>query len=204
MGGRQIRLRDWIEDDIAPYSAWMAPHHAWRRTDGPYYPLPTAAQQEKHLARIRRAVAGEVPDVRVKVVIADRQTDRLVGTVSRYWQSPETRWLSVGISIYDPALWGRGIGHEALGLWCDYLLGAPLELARLDLRTWSGNVGMMRLAEKLGFQREATFRKARIVDGAFYDGLGYGVLREEWAARYPDGFAASLTAQPADPGAHGR
>lgn len=68
------------------------------------------------------------------------------------------------------------------------------ELARLDRRTWSGNPGMQRLAEKPGYQLEARFRKARIVKGAFYDGLGYGVLREEWRARYPRGFAAALAA----------
>ena len=80
-----------------------------------------------------------------------------------------------------------------MGLWGDYLFGAMPDLARLDLRTWSGNAGMMRLAAKLGFQEEARFRKARIVQGVHYDGMGYGVLREEWQARYPDGFAASLT-----------
>ena len=52
----------------------------------------------------------------------------------------------------------------------------------------SGNHGMMRLAEKLGFLQEARFRKARIVRGEYYDGLGYGVLREEWRACYPEGF----------------
>ncbi len=49
---------------------------------------------------------------------------------------------------------------------------------------------MTRLAVKLGYILEARFRKARIVKGAYYDGLGYGVLREEWRERYPDGFAA--------------
>lgn len=66
------------------------------------------------------------------------------------------------------------------------------ELLRLDLRIWSGNHGMMALARKLGFQEEARFRKARILAGAVYDGMGYGVLREEWTARYQQGFAASL------------
>lgn len=195
LDGERICVRDWLAHDVEPYAAWQAPHHAWRRTDGPYYPPPSPEQIERTCARIQRAVGGEVPDVRVRLVIADRQTDRLIGTVSRYWQSEETRWLSVGLGIYDEGLWGRGLGYEALGLWCDYLLSAPLGLARLDLRTWSGNIGMMRLAEKLGFQREATFRKARVVDGQFYDGLGYGMLREEWAARYPAGFAASLKAR---------
>ena len=91
---------------------------------------------------------------------------------------------------------GKGYGYEALGLWGEYLFRAMPELARLDLRTWSGNIGMMRLATKLGFREEARFRKARIVDGVHYDGMGYGVLREEWDARYPDGFAASLPDNP--------
>jgi len=39
---------------------------------------------------------------------------------------------------------------------------------------------------------EARCRKARIVAGAVYDGLGCGVLCEEWTTRYPDGFVTSL------------
>jgi len=44
-------------------------------------------------------------------------------------------------------------------------------------------MGMIKLARKLGFQQEACFRKARIVDGKYYDGLGFGILREEWKNR---------------------
>jgi RimJ/RimL family protein N-acetyltransferase len=61
-------------------------------------------------------------------------------------------------------------------------------IVRLDLRTWSGNHGMMRLAEKLGYQQEARFRQARIVEGRYYDGLGYGILRAEWETQHPKGF----------------
>jgi putative hydrolase of HD superfamily len=125
-------------------------------------------------------------------VIADAASDVLRGMVSWAWESAATHWPSVGIVIYDPAYWGQGLGYEALGLWSDYLFAAVPEFARLDLRTWSGNTGMQRLAAKLGYQEEARFRKARIVAGQYYDGLGYGVLREEWAARYPGGFAAHL------------
>lgn len=78
------------------------------------------------------------------------------------------------------------MGYEAFGLWTEYLFQKMPELVRLDLRTWSGNLGMMRLAEKLGYQREAVFRKARIVKGKYYDGIGYGILREEWETMYPN------------------
>ena len=108
------------------------------------------------------------------------------------WESRETNWLTVGIAVFDPAWWGRGVGYEALGLWSQYLFDEMPEIARLDLRTWSGNADMMRLALKLGYSEEARFRKARIVGDQYYDGLGYGVLREEWQRSYPGGFAARL------------
>jgi putative hydrolase of HD superfamily len=136
--------------------------------------------------------AAEWSDPRVRLVIADRETGVFRGMVSRYWESEETKWLSLGITIYDPAYWSGGIGFEAFGLWSDYVLRQMPELVRVGLGTWSGNVRMMRLAEKLGFVQEACFRKARIVRGEYYDSVGYGVLREEWEALYPAGFAAFL------------
>ena len=105
-----------------------------------------------------------------------------------YWISEETYWHALGIVLYDQATWIRGLGYEALGLWSDYLFREYPMFARLDLRTWSGNRGMMRLAEKLGYTQEACFRKARIVRGEYYDGLGYGILREEWKAKHGDRF----------------
>ncbi|MCA9970912.1 MAG: GNAT family N-acetyltransferase [Anaerolineales bacterium] len=191
--GMQIALRDWQLDDLEAFAYWLRPEHRWQELDGPYYPKTPLEMIPLAVARVRDQIeAGEWPEPRQRLAIADQQTNRLLGQVSWYWTSQETNWLSVGIVIYDPAHWGRGLGLEALGLWGDYLLAAMPQLARLDLRTWSGNLGMMRLAEKLGYQLEARFRDARIVNGEYYDGLGYGVLRAEWRQRYPDGFAAYL------------
>jgi putative hydrolase of HD superfamily len=60
------------------------------------------------------------------------------------------------------------------------------------MRTWSGNIGMIKVAEKLGFTKEAVFRMARIVEGEYFDGLGYGILRTEWEERYARDFAMYL------------
>jgi len=191
LDGSQITLRDWVLADLPVYAEWMNPSHRWHELDGPYYPRPTAEETAQINAKRREQIETDsFPTPRRNLVIA--LDDALIGVVSRYWQSEETNWLSVGIVIYDPGRWGKGLGYEALGLWSEYLFVAMPQLARLDLRTWSGNVGMMRLALKLGYQEEARFRKARIVKGEYYDGMGYGVLREEWAERYPLGFAASL------------
>lgn len=106
--------------------------------------------------------------------------------------SKETHWLCAGISIFDDSRWGRGIGTEALGLWTEWLFGNHPQIVRLDMRTWSGNIGLIRLAKKLGFTQEACFRNARLVDGKYFDGLGFGILRSEWEALHPGDFAASL------------
>jgi putative hydrolase of HD superfamily len=195
--GRRIDLRDMRLGDLERYAFWMEPHQRWYELDSPYYPKAPRDAVRANVARRRQEIeSGDLDDPRRSLVVVDKETDTLIGHVTWYWESKETHWLSVGIGLYDPELWGKGLGYEALGLWGEYLFDAMPELARLDLRTWSGNIGMMRLAGKLGFKEEARFRKARIVNGAYFDGMGYGVLREEWDARYPDGFAASLSPNP--------
>lgn len=193
ISGNRVRLRDMTHGDLPAWAAWMMPDNAWHRLDGPYYPKPTASEVKAMVAAANANInAGDWPVPRRRLVIADSERDALMGMVTSTWESRETNWLLIGIVLFDPESWGRGLGYEALGLWSDYLFVMMPQLARLDLRTWAGNHGMMKLAQKLGYQEEARFRKARIVDGDYYDGLGYGILREEWNARYPDGFAASL------------
>ena len=191
--GNQIILRDWETGDLKSYSHWLLPHHEWKQLDGPYYPGPSKDEIPELVNDLRFAIeVADWPEPRQQLIIADKGSKTMIGQVSWYWISEETNWPAVGIVIYDPQHWRKGIGYEALGLWSDYLLQAQPLFVRLDLRTWSGNAGMMRLAEKVGYKEEARFRNARIVNGQLYDGMGYGILREEWAARYPQGFKAVL------------
>jgi RimJ/RimL family protein N-acetyltransferase len=67
-----------------------------------------------------------------------------------------------------------------LRLWIDQIFEERPELIRIGLSTWSGNLRMMKLAEKLGLKKEAVYRKARIVDNEYYDSLSYGILKDEW------------------------
>lgn len=184
-----LSLRDMENKDRDTLVHWLQPHHQWHNLNGPYY---SRTPSDAIPGIVERGISNTPPDIRERMVIATVDMDRVIGMVTRHWISEETQWLELGITIYDPENWGKGLGYAALGLWADYQLHANEELPRLDLRTWSGNIGMMRLAEKLGFLREATFRNARMNNGKYYDGMGYGILREEWVARYPKGFSATL------------
>jgi putative hydrolase of HD superfamily len=193
ISGKRLILRDLQTSDLEAFSYWMQPGHEWQKTDGPYYPHPSKQEITKMVNKLAEYIESQNwPDLRQRFVVIDIQEDRVIGMVSRYWISQETNWTAIGISIYDPEFWGKGYGSEALGLWCQYLFDHAPEFVRLDLRTWSGNIGMIKVAQKLGFKEEAVFRMARIVEGKYYDGLGYGVLRTEWNKRYPEGFSAFL------------
>ena len=189
--GCRIRLRDWTLEDLPAYQRWLQPDQEWYRHDGPWWGPPKVETIAAWIKKKRKAILDEdwlVP--RKQVVIADLATDRFIGTTHWNWKLKETRWRNVGIEIYDPRNRGKGLGFEALGLWIDHLFDALPEIVRLGIGTWSGNVRMVGLTRKLGFLEEARYRKAVIVEGEYYDGVGYGVLRKEWKDRYPNGFAA--------------
>ena len=109
--GRDILLRDWEERDLEDYGTWLDPSQSWREFDGPYYPVPTTAEIAKNIEALRpRVVEGDWSSPRVTLPIVKIDGEELVGRVSRYWQSEETDWLSLGVAVYDPRRWGKGIG----------------------------------------------------------------------------------------------
>lgn len=178
----RVVLRDWRPADIPAYRQWLRPEHEWHRTNGPYYGSPSEAEADR-LATGQGTVAAtdpaERPRPRRSLVVADPGSDALLGVASWYWESQETDWRRMGLVLYDPACWGRGLGTSALRLWTGYLF-EQTDTRRLDFATYSGNHGMLAIGRKLGFVEEGRFRKARPWQGVDHDSVVYGVLREEW------------------------
>lgn len=177
--GNIIVLRDWIQNDFETYKHWHHEKYEWTKLNAPYFPLKLEEELDQEIQQLKIN-----SKTKKRIVIANKTTNELIGTVCWYWQSKETNWISIGLAIFDNSYWGKGLGYEALSLWTEYLFASFPEIVRLDLRTWSGNMGMIKLAEKLGFKKEATFRKARIINGKYYDSLAFGILREEWKNVY--------------------
>lgn len=178
---KQIKLRDWIKEDLDEYEFWHTGRKKWMDYDAPYYKKPTKTEIQNKLNELRERITNKNwENPRKRLVIADMENNSFIGTVSWYWQSKETNWKSIGIVIYNEKFWGMGIGYDSLKLWIDYLFDACKEIVRLDLRTWSGNQKMIKLSKKLGFKEEARFRMARVVNGNYYDSIGMGLLRSEW------------------------
>lgn len=173
-----ISLRPLRLEDLDDYIQWIHPSRKFNEYDAPYF----AQKTEEELLHYKETLRSKLSQgsIHTKKMIVDSHNDALIGQVTWYWKSRETLWMEFGIIIFNENYWGLGIGKQALTLWVDELFASYPQVVRLGCSTWSGNLRMIKLAESLGFINEAVYRKARIVDGEYYDSLSYGILREEW------------------------
>ena len=168
-------------DDLDDFFQLNLPEREHNKFNGPYFRKQTKAELMEYVEMLRQhLLAGKIDVLERKKIIANKNTDEIIGTVNWYWKSKETDWMEIGIVIFNEKYWGKGIGFQALALWTTEIFKTFPKLVRLGMMTWSGNKRMIALAEKLGFQKEAVYRKARIVNDEYYDSVSYGILKEEW------------------------
>lgn len=101
--------------------------------------------------------------------------DRHVGNISLQQISTKNRSAELAILIGDPSVYGKGIGYEAGKLLVEYAFGT-LNLHRLYCGTHSENIGMQKLALKLGMNEEGRAHEALWKNGSFADIVEYGLL----------------------------
>jgi len=177
----EIKLREFEQEDLDQYLYWNHPTREFHKFNGPYFKPLSVEKLEERIEKWREEfINGEVKPLKKWNVIVDSATDELIGIVTWYWKSEETKWMEIGIVVFNEKYWGHGIGYAALEMWMEKIFNEKPEIVRLGLTTWSGNKRMMKLSEKLGMKKEAEYRNARIVDGEYYDSVSYGILREEW------------------------
>ncbi|MBB6452424.1 RimJ/RimL family protein N-acetyltransferase [Salirhabdus euzebyi] len=175
--GEKVVLRKAVQTDAEKMYYWKFEEEKQeaKKWNGPYIPEPFQSK-EKFLAdwNPKEEILPGTPSFLVIEVEGN-----FIGTVSCYWVDRNTNWLETGIVIYDSSYWSGGYGSESYRMWIDFLFQST-NLHRLGFSTWSGNIRMMKAAAKLGMQEEARIRKARMVNGEYYDAIKMGILREEW------------------------
>ncbi len=171
-----IKLRDMIESDIENYVRWFTTETEWLDWDGPWETFePTTDEAE----RVRwTAYCQQVRNLPENVtrwkfeVTADGEH---IGWVSwytdlGYLDNPE-KIPAIGIDLPEQSARSMGAGTEALRLFIEYLRnkGYPA----VYTQTWSGNLPMIRVAEKLGFREVCRRVGIREVRGEKYDAVTF-------------------------------
>ena len=135
----------------------------------PYNPETDVNQILSDSSRIIWAIVAHPED----------QGPKHIGNVSLQRIDLLNRSAEIAIIIGEPDYFGKGIGRFAVAEICQH------GFSKLGLnRIWSGtaatNIGMQKVFEKLGFQKEGVFKEAMYLDGQFVDVYEYGLLRPEY------------------------
>lgn len=191
-----IVLRDTKESDIDDEIRWNTIETEWSLWDAPWEMeewLPTfdpVKFRADELEALKKPTSGFRWGMEV-----DTADGIHIGSVNTYLVDESYAWIklkdvkdgqrvfyTVGIEINEPAYWNHGIGTQALAAYIQYHLDNGHN--DICLQTWSGNIRMLRCAEKLGFsicEREIGIREVR---GGIYDGLTFYLDVDKFRARY--------------------
>jgi len=109
--------------------------------------------------------------------IADPDGDALIGGLNFHQINPMHRRAEIGFWL-APGARGRGIAPRAVTLACEWAF-EHYDLDRIEMTTLPDNAATLRLAEKVGFQREGLLRERNFERGARVDIVMLSLLRRE-------------------------
>ena len=93
--------------------------------------------------------------------------DRAIGTLTAY-RSLHHGTADIGILMGDRTCWGQGLGLQAFQLLANWLALQP-GARKLTCGTLASNQGMLKIAQRAGFTREAVRVAQELVDGQATD-----------------------------------
>ena len=179
---QNIVLRYLTEDDIADYIRWTTVEPEWSDWDAPWEEDDGDKFVERQKAALKKA-----PQVFRKLEI-DTVSGRHIGWVTSYYIDGDEEKTAIGINIPSVDDRGKGFGEVSLSLFMAYLFSTK---DMLYTQTWSGNIAMIRLAEKIGFVEVARIKNIREVKGKIYDALTFSISKEAFCNKYAHLYSAA-------------
>lgn len=174
--GRTVKLRPLRPSDYSTVFAWYSDPELVAPFDRYVADTPDA------FARSVETAEADPTSLAPRFAVERRAEGDLVGAVGYYRAHPVLEYVDVWYLLGDPAVRGRGLGREAVGLLVDHVL-RETAVERVGATTDVENVASYRVLEGLGFRLEGTLRSALFHHGRWHDVRVYGVTRSEWGSR---------------------
>jgi RimJ/RimL family protein N-acetyltransferase len=113
----------------------------------------------------------------VHLMMLDRAAGQIVGSIGLFHADWEVRAVEIGYGVRGDQR-GKGYASEALGVVARWALTAG-GIQRAWLTANTDNVASVRVAEKAGFHREGTLRRAALEDDGLHDLAVFSLLDSE-------------------------
>ena len=119
-----------------------------------------------------------------QLVLVLKDSQKLIGDIGVHFLETETenKQVEIGYTL-NPKFQNKGYAAEALHEIIDYLF-TSLNKHRITASVDPMNERSIHLIEKLGFRREAHFKKSLFFHGEWVDDLVYALLAEDWRGIY--------------------
>lgn len=168
-------LRDMKEEDIEDYVRWFTVDTEWSDAwDAPWEKFSTIESEErKSWTEYYLQVKDLTNEFRYKFEI---EVDGIhIGWVSSYYDldyiDNVNKIIAIGIDIPEKKYRGHGYGTLALKMFIDYLFKNNKK--EIFIQTWSGNLPMIKVIERLGFIEYFRKKDYRTVNNKKYDAITY-------------------------------
>lgn len=174
----RLILQDIALPDIEDYVRWYTVETEWMHWDAPWEweePFDTLALTELYQKRLRLPLTAQ--RTRFELYLPE---NRHIGWVSSYLM--ENGKPAIGIDIPLPEDRRQGLGTIAYLMLVHYFLKNGI--TEIYTQTWSGNLPMIALAEKIGFRESERQIGVRKVRGSSYDALTFRLDIPEFLRRF--------------------
>lgn len=123
----------------------------------------------------------DVADTWFQFVIIEKENGKLLGDLGIHFLNSDNMQAEIGCTL-DKSEHGNGYATEALKATIHYLFNT-LNKHRIVTSIDPENTKSIELVERLGFRKEAHFRKSLLTNGEWVDDLVYAMLKEEWSLK---------------------
>lgn len=178
--GEKIRFAAFNADkDAEVFSKWTHDPEYMRMLEGE----PARPLSPFHIKKKFEEMGKDAHRPFYYFVIHTREDDRVIGFAHIRWIEWNHGNAHFNMGIGAPDARRMGYGSEALQMLMRYAF-QELNLFRLTVETFEYNTAAQKFLEKHGWTCEVRRREAIYRDGRYWDALTYGILAQEWKAKF--------------------
>lgn len=169
--GEKIFLRPVTQADVTDtYCDWLNDPEVNRYLETRFV-VQTLASVRSYVTTVTAA-----PD-NIFLAIIEKNTDLHIGNIKLGPVLQHHQRGEISFFIGEKSCWGKGYATEAVGLLTEYAL-CQLSLVKVTAGCYSTNLGSKRVFEKLGYEREAVFKKQYFSEDAWVNSYSYAKFSE--------------------------